>query len=424
MMNVFSFRRFVMTGLYFSYSVCFSSLPAAFGTETDALLQTVIPVFSFTNQSLEAIAQDLRKQGVLVGLEIDDSPSEPARLDRLPEARITVTFSAATNTIEAVLKGMAGYYPSYAMQVDAASSVINIMPRSNALCATKLSSYSVTNISIQNLFQNAPANLMTLNISLVGRGRSRPVYDEIFIDVSFPGGTLADFLNLVSQQVGGQTSWTLTQGIGRPSLQLHFITPVHLLNSYKPNDYWGLTPESQLTQAREKLAHARENSERIAALKKIASLTDNSAEVSACYDQAIALADSDEEKWRLKATKLTVLYPPGRKSEEALLRYQEIIQNCPHEDIVLFAIFDAAHHYRVLGRNEEGAAMLKNAYDKYPSRGQSIRNAMKRQFPEYITELPTANESGKSRAYPEAFFNNPPSNKLNRTVEQDAIRSN
>ncbi|MFH0908424.1 MAG: hypothetical protein V1929_06660 [bacterium] len=405
-------RHLANPAVCLAYALSLSAFAVAGGSGSENVLHTKVSLFSSQSASLEQICDDLRKQGILVGLEVDVDPFSVPFGDYTPEARKKVSLALeSNNTLGAVLHGVVQSYPSYTWHIAENSAFVHILPRTNALCMNRLSPYSVTNASLRDIFHGPRTGLSDLKISLVGRGRSRPVYHAIFIDLPFPGGTLRDFLDLVCAQVGGQTSWTLAQGTGDSTVQFHFMQPAHLLGTYRPNDYWWLAPEAQLAKAREQLSKAPDDHERIEALKKIASLTDNPAEVSRCYDQAIGLATSDEEKWWLEASRLATLYPPGRKSEEAIVLYQELLQNCPFDNVVLFAVSDAAHHYRVLGRPEDGAAMLKSAYHKYPSAAKSIRETMTRQFPEHLRELPEVDEPSESQAHPEAFFNSPPSNR-------------
>lgn len=413
-MNATSSCRLVVWGLGLACVFCLCASPSTVAAETSALLRAEIPASSFTNQSLEQIVQCLRRQGLLVGLEIDEDASSPLRPQEMPEARKRVSLSPSTNTLRAVLEGIADSYPAYRWQIAGASDFINIMPAENAVSSRPVAPFSRAVSSLKDMFEQATRNLGERDISLVGTGRSRPVYDEIFVDIQFPGGTLMEFLNLVALRVGGKTSWTLIHSRGLSTVQFQFMQPADTLAAYKSSAHSAIPPAEQLAKARDLLTTARNDAERVEALKKIASLTSSVSEASKCFDQAIVLVESPEEKWWLKATALRVLYPPGRRSDEAALQYRDIIQNCPYEDVALFAVFDIAHHYCALDQAEEGAAMLKEAYYKYPSRAGSIRGEMQRLFPGHVGQLPLVDESVEAGADPSTFFNSPPSNSFKR----------
>lgn len=416
-MNAILTRRLMTQTLCLVCVICLCSSSSTVATGTSGFLRADILVPSSTNQSLEEIVMGLRKQSVLVGLEIDENLASSLRPQETPEARETVSLSRSTNTLQAVLDSLVHSYPSYNWQIAKSSDFINIIPAANAVSAKQLAPLTFASASLKDVFEHAVRNLGDCNISLVEAGRSRPVYDEIFIDIRFPGGTLMEFLNQVALRVGGKTSWTLTHGRSLSTVQFQFIQPANTLATYKSSDYSALSPAEQLIKARESLTSAHNDIERVEALKKIASLTSSASEATECFDQAIALTESVEEKWWLKATKLRVLWPPGRISNEAALQYQDIIQNCPYEDIALFAVFDAAHQYRALDQAEEGAAMLKDAYHKYPSRAKSIRGQMQRLFPEYVEQLPRVDKSNDTGTYSSVFFESPPSNDLKNLTE-------
>jgi tetratricopeptide (TPR) repeat protein len=377
------------------------------GPQTRTFLTRVINIGTSTNGTLWEHVGTLRKQDVLVGLEID--LSTPMFQDR-PSAFRKTTFDFSHETLGGILEKLAAEYTNYTSRLDKEVSFVNIFPKHNPVSTNILGPCYIKARSVEDIFANNIAGLKGRGVSdLFGPPRGRPFYQDLIVDSEFKGGTVMEFLNRLSLAIGDGVSWNLEAIGGKGGVHFHFEKPLRDLASYKPEESYPIPV--RLQKRKDLLSKAQTDKERVELLKQIASLYSQAGDKQSAaqyLDEAIRIAPTDEDKCLICASRVWCLHNPTPKAEaERMLQaFLEIVQTCPYESSRLHAILSAAWLCGQLDREDEGVALLKEAARDYPDKLEAIRGQMKMQFRSHLDELPTPPSASTTwtNGFPPEFY--------------------
>ncbi|MBI4027387.1 MAG: tetratricopeptide repeat protein [Verrucomicrobia bacterium] len=363
----------------------------------DGIFQARVETITITNQAIGNAAVELRRQGFPICLEFNQPRAVPVSI---------VSFK--TDTFARVLEQVAATYPEYTYNTDKNTGMVNIFPKGGALSQEKIGAVTITEKSVYDIFQDNLARAKSTVSLFLARGNLLG-FKQLVISVDFHGGTLSEYLNAICLAIGDGTTWTLFPHRNGGNLLFHFRNPFTHLKAYKGDDTYRLPIPKQIERYSARLAGATSDKEKsglCVSLGVLYSQSGNKKRAEELFAQAVDLAEDEARKWSIKEFMIQYRYHirPGTDAEDALKDYMMIIKSCPVPSVRLGAILDAAYPLRVLGRLDEGAALLLSALKDYPDNADLIEYTMKKHFPGYVSQLPTRDRVAEAKKARAAFY--------------------